>query len=299
MFQVFPTTIKEGSEMLSLFKKFQTYCCLGIATILLSLTCAAAYAASPEGKDHANLGEQATNPVASLMSFRFQYQNSPSNYNADSYSQAAIAQAVIPVPLPFEYVPMLITRTTIPFINTADLGEDVHKKSGFSDTAVLALFIPDFGLKGHAIAIGPSIGIPTAGDNEFTGSGKWTLGPALGYVNTNTKGWQWGGLLYQDWNVASTRSDAGSVNKTRIEPILNYHFGSKGWYVGLPDLPQTYDHETNNWTTNFGGVLGRVFSWRKQHLQVFGGAYYNSEDNDDEVAGQWKLKLNLSFLIPE
>ena len=284
--------------MLPLFKKLQTYYCLGIATILLSLTCAAAYAASPEGKGHANLGNQATNPVAPLMSFRFQYQNSPSNYNADSYSQAGIVQAVIPVPLPFEYVPMLITRTTLPFINTADLGEDVHKKSGFSDTALLAFALPDFGLKGHTIALGVSAGIPTAGDNAFLGSGQWTLGPSAVYLNTQTKGWQWGAMVYHDWDVAKTRSDAGNVNRTHIQPISYYHFGSKGWYLGLPDAPQTYDYETNNWTTNLGGVLGRVFSWRKQHLQVFGGAYYNSEANDGEVAGQWTLKLNVSFLIP-
>jgi hypothetical protein len=79
---------------------------------------------------------------------------------------------------------------------------------------------------------------------------------------------------------------------------LNYHFG-EGWYVGLPDLPQTYDFETNNWTTQLGGVVGRVFSWRKQHLQLFGGAYYNSEFNHGMVASQWTLKFNVSFLIPK
>jgi hypothetical protein len=79
---------------------------------------------------------------------------------------------------------------------------------------------------------------------------------------------------------------------------LNYHFG-EGWYVGLPDLPQTYDFETNNWTTQLGGVAGRVFAWHKQHLQLFGGVYYNSENNNDMVAGEWTLKLNISFLIPK
>jgi hypothetical protein len=272
----------------------------------LSLTCAAAYAGPPEehvedhaDHDHADLGAQATNPTAPLMSIRLQYQNSPSNYNADSYSQAALIQVVAPVPLDSESVPMLIVRTTLPYIETPDLGDDVNKKNGFADTAMLALFIPDFGLKGQTWAPGLSIGIPTGGDNEFTGSGQWTLGPALGYVNTNTKGWQWGGLVYQNWDVSSTRSDAVDVDNTNIQPILNYHFGSEGWYAGLPDLPQTYDHETNNWTTQLGGVLGRVFPWHKQHLQIFGGVYYNTEDNDDEVAGEWTLKLNLSFLIPQ
>ena len=292
--------------MLPLFKKFQAYSCPGIATILLSLTCAAAYAGPPEehvedhaGHDHADLGAQATNPVSPLMSLRLQYQNSPSNYNADSYSQAGIFQAVIPIALDSESVPLWVTRTTTPYIETPDLGDGVNKKNGFADTSLLTFAVPDFGLKGHTIGLGLSAGIPTGGDNEFTSSGQWTAGPAAIYLNQQTKGLQWGVLVYQNWDVSSTRSDAEDVNKTNIQPIVYYHFGSEGWYVGLPDLPNTYDHETDNWTTQLGGVLGRVFPWHKQHLQIFGGVYYNTEDNDDEVASELTLKLNVSFLIPE
>ena len=296
--------------MQSKSNKYQARCCAAIAAIFLSLACAGVYA-HPETAAHhddpahpnhhsdssSNLGSQATNPVAPLMSFRVQYQNSPSYYNADSYSQAAIGQAVIPVALPFESVPLMITRTTIPYISTPNL-EGVGKKHGFSDTSLLTFLVPDFGLEGHTIAMGASIGIPTGGDNEFTGSGQWQLGPTFAYFNTKTKGLQWGLMVYQNWDVASTRSDAEDVNNTNFQPILNYHFG-KGWYVGLPDLPQAYDNETNNWTTALGGVLGRVFPWGKQHLQVFGGVYYNTEENDDQVAGEWTVKLNLSFLLPE
>jgi hypothetical protein len=300
-------------KMPSLFKNSQAHCCAGIATMFLSLASTGVYA-HPETAAHhddpahphdhsdssggSNLGDQATNPVAPLMSFRAQYQNSPSNYNADSYSQAVIGQAVIPISLDSKAVPMLITRTTIPYISTPDLGEPANRKNGFGDTSLLTFLIPDFGLKGHTIAIGASIGIPTGGDNEFTGSGQWQLGPTLAYVNTKTKGLQWGLLMYQNWDVASTRSDAEDVNNTNIQPILNYHFG-KGWYVGLPDLPQTYNNETNNWTTQLGGVLGRVFPWKKQHLQMYGGVYYNTEEDDDMVAAEWTVKLNVSFLIPE
>lgn len=102
--------------------------------------------------------------------------------------------------------------------------------------------------------MGASIGIPTAGDNEFTGSGQWQLGPTVAYLNTKTKGLQWGMMVYQNWDVASTRSDAGDVDNLNFQPILNYHFGT-GWYVGLPDLPQTYNNETNNWTTQLAACL--------------------------------------------
>lgn len=252
-----------------------------------------------DSKGGSNLGDAATNPVAPLMSMRLQYQNSPSNYNADGYSQAGIGQAVIPIPLDSKAVPMVITRTTIPYVSTPDLGEPVNRKHGFGDTSILAFALPNFGLpKGHTIAMGASIGVPTAGDNEFTGSGQWQLGPTVAYLNTKTKGLQWGMMVYQNWDVASTRSDAADVDNLNFQPILNYHFGT-GWYVGLPDLPQTYNNETNNWTTQLGGVLGRVFPYGKQHLQMYGGVYYNTEEDNEAIASEWTLKFNISFLLPE
>jgi hypothetical protein len=288
-------------------ERFKMLSAAGFTALLFSLTCAGVYAHPhppedhpdvPDHPAHADLAEEATNPVAPLMSFRAQYQNSPSYYNADSYSQAVIGQAVIPVPLDSKAVPMLITRTTIPYLSTPDLGEPVNRKHGFGDTDLLTFFIPNFGLKGHTLGFGASVGIPTGGDNEFTGSGQWTLGPTFVYLNTKTKGIQWGLLAFQDLDVASTRSDAADVDKISLQPIFTWHL-SEGWYVSAPDLLQTYDNETNEWSTNIGAVVGRVFPWKKQHLQMFGGVYYNSEDNDDIVAGEWTLKFNVSFLLPE
>ena len=70
---------------------------------------------------HDNLGSEATNPVAPLMSLRLQYQNSPSSYNADGYSQAAIFQAVVPIALSSKAVPRLLNRVTTPYVSTPDL----------------------------------------------------------------------------------------------------------------------------------------------------------------------------------
>ena len=60
-----------------------------------------------------------------------------------------------------------------------------------------------------------------------------------------------------------------------------------------------YDNEKDAWSTNIGAVVGRVFTWHKHHLQVFGGAYYNSEEDDDVIAGEWTVKFNVSFLLPK
>jgi hypothetical protein len=280
---------------------------VSVVALCFSLACAGVYAhphppeGHPDGPNHpahADLGSQATDPTAPLMSLRLQYQNNPSSYNADGYSQASIFQAVIPGSLPFESVPRAIYRTTTPYLSTPDLGTGVGRKNGFGDTSLLALGVPDFGLKEQTLALGGSFTIPTGGDNEYTGSGQWQAGPAVVYINSRTKGLQWGALLTQNWDVSSTRSDAEDVSAMGIQPILTYHF-SEGWYVSSPDLPQVYNFKTNNWSTNLGLLVGRVFPWRTRHLQVFGAVYYNSEDHEDIVASEWVTKINISFLMPE
>jgi hypothetical protein len=88
------------------------------------------------------------------------------------------------------------------------------------------------------------------------------------------------------------------VSAFGFQPILTYHF-DEGWYVSSPDLPQVYDFKTNKWSTNLGVLVGRVFAWRKRHLQIFGAVYYNSEEHQDIVASEWVTKVNISFLMPE
>ena len=106
-----------------------------------------------------------------------------------------------------------------------------------------------------------------------------------------------GTLLFHQWDFASTRSDAAGVDQTFIQPILNKHF-SKGWYVGLPDTPQKYDHKTNDWTLALGALVGRVFKVGDQPMQFFGEAFYNSEDRD-VVAPEWTFKFQIGWLLPQ
>lgn len=158
--------------------------------------------------------------------------------------------------------------------------------------------VPDFGLRGHTIGLGTSISIPTGGENEFTGSGHWTLGPAAVYLNTQTTGLQWSLLAFQNWDIACTRNDAADVSNLNLQPILTKHL-SGGWYVGAPDLPQTYNFETESWTTNIGARVGRIFPWGEQPVQVFGALYYNAVSDRDVIDAEWTLKSNISFLLPK
>ena len=191
----------------------------------------------------ANLGEQATNPVAPLLSFRLQNGYTSSYRNADGYGNVFTLQMVIPAEMPWKTVPEMLTRVTIPYITTPDVNGQGHK-TGTGDTSMINFFVTEWLPKGQVLAIGPAWTIPTAGDNEATGSGQWQVGPNMVYLNTNTPKLQWGFLAFQQWSFSKTRDNAKSVSTFNIQPIATKHF-NKGWYIGPPDIAQIYDFKND------------------------------------------------------
>lgn len=247
-----------------------------------------------------DLAAAATNPVSDLIQFRLQDQFTGNNYNADGYSNSFIVQGVVPLPdlaSHFDSLQGIVTRITIPYVDTPDF-DGIGRQTGFGDTSLLAFAVPKAAPEKTVWGIGPALTIPTAGDNEYVGAGQWQAGPAAVFMVSPTKSIQWGGLFFHQWDFASDRSNANEVNQSFIQPIFNYHFDD-GWYVGLPDTPQLYDHEREQWTLNLGGLLGRVMKVGEQPMQFFGGAYYNPEDPDDDAPSpEWTLKFQVGWLFP-
>jgi len=120
---------------------------------------------------HGDIGAAATDPTAALLSFRLQNQYTSSYRNAEGYGNAALFQAVIPTKMPFKTVPSLIQRFTLPYVTTPNVNGSGHK-TGMGDSGLLQLFVTDWLGKGQVFAFGPAWTIPTAGDNEATGSGQ-------------------------------------------------------------------------------------------------------------------------------
>jgi len=255
--------------------------------------------AEPPTGGHKNLSEAATNPIANLIQFQVINNYNWENHNSSGYSNATILQPVVPFKLPWEKVPLLITRTTLPYVTTPDLGEPIDRKRGFGDTDLLMLASPKLETKGVQVGFGLNTVIPTAGDNDFTGSGKWQAGPAALYINMQTPKLQWGIFAYQLWDFASTSngSDRPGVSKLSLQPFITKHF-NKGWYIGTPDTPQTYDFKADKWTWALGGQAGRVTKFGKQPVKLFGEVLYNPEDDNGPTA-EWTARVGLTFLFPE
>jgi hypothetical protein len=252
---------------------------------------------APEAKP--SLADQATSPVSPLMQLRLQDQYGVSYRNADSYSNAALFQGVFPSALGGGWgsgAKSLIVRATIPYVTTPKV--DGNRSTGMGDMSVLGFFVTDWLPKGQIFAWGPSLSVPTSGNNEATGPGQWQAGPAAVYFNANTPTIQWGLMMYQNWSFSKTRDNATKQSTLSIQPIFTKHLNN-GWYVALPDSPNTYNFETKRWALNLGGVVGRVTKWGKKPIQVFGGIYYNPISYDDVVTSKLTFKINISFLIPE
>ena len=255
---------------------------------------------NPTGTKASNLAEAATNPISPLMQFQLQNAYKPENHNSNGYANVTTLQTVIPVPLPWESVPMLITRTTAPYVTTPNFDGPVDRKSGMGDTDFLALFTPKLKAKGVQLGLGFNSSFPTAGDNDFTGSGKYEIGPSALYINMRTPTWQWGMFTHQLWNYANGRggSDREDVSKLALQPVLVKHF-AKGWYAGSPDTPQTYDFKSDKWTLALGAQVGRVMKLgKKQPVKLFGEVLYNPIDDNGPNA-EWTVKGNITFLFPE
>jgi hypothetical protein len=261
----------------------------------------APHKADPPTGGHASLAEAATNPVANLIQFQIQNNYNSSSYNAGGDSNAFILQPVIPIKLPSEAVPLLVTRTTLPYINTPDFDGGVGNKEGFGDLVAQGYFIPKLETEKVMVGIGYNLTVPTAGSNEFTGSGKWSLGPTALFINMQTPTWQWGLVSYGSWSFAD--NDTGQdthrshVSNISVQPILTKHFDG-GWYAGVPDVPNTYDFKANEWTTALGAKVGRVTKFGSQPVNLFGQIVYNTNDDTDVVAPEWSYKVNLTYLFP-
>jgi hypothetical protein len=74
--------------------------------------------AEPPKGGHSSLAAAATNPIANLIQFQIQNRYTSDSYNADGDSNVFVLQPVIPIKLSSETVPLLVTRTTLPYINT-------------------------------------------------------------------------------------------------------------------------------------------------------------------------------------
>lgn len=209
------------------------------------------------------LTRQLSNPVSSVWSLTFQFNNffldgSPSDKTR--VQSLLNFQPVLPLHLTEDL--NLIVRPVLPFIFTSPVftqGEGFSQKSGFGDMAFIPFLSP--AKSGNwIIGVGPTFIFPTA-SNKGLGQGKWQLGPA-GVFGYFTKKWLALVFPQQLWSYAGddSRPDTSQAN---IQYAI-FRFFPGAWQVGAaPNIIDWKAENKNKVTFPVGLGVGKTVKFGK------------------------------------
>ena len=239
---------------------------------------------SPAAPGGQSLGQAASDPTASLMSFQINdWYTAKFHGLDDETANQLVFRAVIPFSTGgFDH----IFRATVPFITDHPVAD-----SGLSDSTIfdLVVFDEDWGRWGvGAVAL-----LPTGG--EASGAEKWGLGPALGFT-VRSPGLLWGVFNQNVFTVAGD-DDREDVNISIFQPILSHRLGA-GWSVGVSDMNLTYDWEGGRFSSlPLGAKVSKLLRLAGSPVQF--SAQYEHDFADDEIGPADTFRFTIKFLVPK
>jgi hypothetical protein len=244
---------------------------------------AAAPALAQQGANVDELSAQATDPTASLMSFQLNDWYTSGFRDLDGSANQVVFRMAIPFALGDTHH---IFRVTQPYVTSSPSGA-----TGFTDTTIFDLMV--FNEAWGRWGVGISGTLPTGQDGLTTD--KWTAGPALGFVNSSNKQYNWG-LFTQTFFSYAGKSRAQSVSLMNIQPIGSYQLG-EGRSLGLGNSALVYDFENSRWSSlmvsvNYGQVVG--FAGHKWRPNIEAGYDFNNGFGNQ----RWVLRLGIVLLLP-
>lgn len=254
-----------------------------VAIALIAALATASAAAQQGAASDDDLAAQATDPTAQLMSFQLNDWYTADFHGLDDTANYVVLRAAIPFDLGST---KHIFRVTQPYATSSPAG------SGLVDTTVFDLVVFDqpWGRWG----VGVAATLPTGASGLSTD--KWTAGPALGFVNSSTKGVNWG-LFVQSFFSFAGKSSAPDVGILNLQPILGYQLGG-GRSISLGNSAIIYDTERSRWTSLFTSInYGQVVTfwghkWRP-NVEV------GYDFKDDVGNPKWIIRAGIALLLPK
>jgi hypothetical protein len=248
----------------------------------------------PEQVDANKLAQALANPVSSLWSMVFQFNNY--NLTNDRWNYNLNFQPVLPVGLTEDW--NLITRPVIQVYNdvpyTDALGENA-RATAFGDWTQLELLSPAHS-EHWLLGAGPTFIFPTAG-SVYTGQGKWQVGPSI-VVAYMTRKYIFGVFPQQWWSFAGD-PNRPKTNQMNLQPILNFFFEG-GWNVGYSgNIFADWEAPSNNrWTVPIGVGVGKVFKFGRLPVKIqLAGQYMVTQP--DPVGQKWNIQISITPVIPK
>jgi hypothetical protein len=269
----------------------------------------AAPPAVPQGEEHEqSLGEinkQLTNPVSSIWSITFQQNNfwvDPGGGESLRWSPNLLYQPVLPIGISEDW--NLITRPVLPLFVSQPRPDpepgdtsNVGRSTAFGDITLMQLVSPSPELAGSwLLGIGPTWMFPTAA-SDFTGSGKFQLGPAalVGYLSDK---WILGALFQNWWSIAGedSRSDASSMN---LQPVAAY-FLPDAWSIGYSGniLANWKNRHSDTFTVPIGVSVAKVVKLGKLPIRLALGAQW-MPIQPRQYGQKWNVQLIVAPVLPK
>jgi hypothetical protein len=242
---------------------------------------------TPEGSSSdlsaSKLAKEINNPVTDIWMLQFQFNNVKLESGdlkpvSGKWVNNLYFQPVLPVSLTKDL--NLITRPVITLYNSVPYP--------------MATVLSPAHTEPWIFGVGPTWIFPTAG-SDFTGQGKWQVGPAVGGGYLTDK-FMIAALVQQWWSFGgdSDREDTSQIN---IMPLIYRYFGD-GWSVGYSGniLADWKAPSGEKWTVPLGLSLGKVIKFGMLPVQVMIAGQYFVER--PEFGPKWNLQLQVTPVIP-
>jgi hypothetical protein len=229
------------------------------------------------------LAAQATDPTASLMSLQLNDWYTANFHGLDDSLNQVVFRAAIPFALGDT---RHIFRVTQPYVTSSPSGA-----TGFADTTVFDLVVFDqpWGRWG----VGISGTVPT-GRSVLTAD-QWTAGPALGFVNSSSRQYNWG-LFAQTFFSFAGKDSAPDIGLINLQPIFSYQLGD-GRSLSLGNSAFIYDTGKSRWASlNLGVNYGQVVTFAGHKWRPNIEADYDFKD--DFGNSKWTIRTSIVLLLP-
>lgn len=241
-----------------------------------------------EAQDQAALAKTAQNPLATIVTFPFQF-----NFNngVGPYERRQTTLNIQPV-IPFPAGKMtVISRLILPYVSNP-VGE-TDAVTGFADWS-WSLFVSPKPKGNLSWGVGPAFSLPLATNPEALGSGKLSLGPTA-VLFWGPGSWTLGFVVNNIWSIAGD-SDRESVNKFFAQWFINYNFGG-GWALGTaPIVTADWNAPSGEqWVVPLGLQLSKVLKFGTMPVNVLAGYYSNVEHPDGGAEDQIRVQINMMF----
>ena len=231
-----------------------------------------------------SLGQAASDPTASLMSFQLQSYYSSALYNLPEQTSTRL-QFRVAIPYSLGNTNN-IARVTLPYIVDSPSGT-----SGFADLTIFNLTVFDrpWGRWGAGV-----VTLLPTGKTGLSAE-KFAIGPAFGFTAPTDK--LLIGLFNQNLFTVSGDSSKPDVNISTFQPILNYSLGNH-WAVGLSEMTFVYDWDASEFTSiPLGFKLSKLVNINGKHVQFIGSYEHNFYDKSTGAKDTFQFTMKL--LLPK